>query len=54
MINHAMKKPLDKTKLNAMTNLFVEFFESQGVTFVDVTDDLKPVGTKSVTKSLKK
>lgn len=36
---HDNKKPLDKSKLDLRTRMFIEFFESQGVTFVDVTDE---------------
>ena len=35
------KKPLDKNKLDLRTRMFIEFFESQGVTFVDVTDEVE-------------
>lgn len=48
-----MPKPIDKSKLDARTNAFMKFFESQGVTFVDATPDTesedkpttKPTGT---------
>lgn len=40
------QKPLDKTKLDTRTKLFIEFFESQGATFVDVTDKSEIVKKK--------
>jgi len=46
-----MPKPIDKSKLDARTNAFMKFFESQGVTFIDATVEeeekptTKPTGT---------